>query len=79
MGSIVLTVYVDDIVILADNSHVITVRKEYLSIHFHMKNLGHFRYFLGIEVTCSPYSLSLSYPENLLIESGMLGLDQLMR
>jgi len=41
---IVLTVYVDDIVISGDDSHDITVLKEYLIIHFHMKDLGNLCY-----------------------------------
>jgi len=60
VDSIVLIIYVDDIVISDDDSHSITILKEYLSTHFHKEDLGHLRYFLGIEVTRSPQGISLS-------------------
>jgi len=52
-GSIVVAVYVEDIVISGDASHGITALKEYLSTHFHMKDFGHLCYFLRTEVVCS--------------------------
>ena len=58
MGSIVLVVIVDDIVISEDDLHGITALKHYLkhylSNHFHMKNPGHLRYSFRIEVARSP-------------------------
>jgi len=52
-GSIVLTVYVNKIVISGDDSYGIAALKEYLSTYFHMKDLDNLRYFLEIEVASS--------------------------
>ena len=54
MGSIVLVVIMDDIVIFEDDLHGITALKHYLSNHFHMKDPGHLRYSFRIEVARSP-------------------------
>lgn len=47
-GSIILAVYVDDIVIIGSNRTGIVDLKQYLSKHFYTKDLGKLRYFLGI-------------------------------
>ena len=52
-----MAVYVDDIMVAHDDSHGIIAQKKYLSTHFHLKDLGHLRYFLGIEVDRSPQGL----------------------
>ena len=59
-GSIVLIVYMNDIVISGMISHGITALKHYLGTYFHMKGLAHIHYFLGTEVARSPQGLSLS-------------------
>jgi hypothetical protein len=46
----ILIVYVDDIVITGDDSQEIKNLKQ-LAKEFEVKDLGHFRYFLGIEVS----------------------------
>ena len=46
--------------ISGDDSRGITTLKQYLSTHFHMKNFGHLRYFLRIDVTRSPQGSSVS-------------------
>ena len=46
--------------IFGDDSHGITALEEYLSTHFHMKDLENLRYFLEIEVGHSLKGLSLS-------------------
>ena len=51
--SILLVVYVDDIVITGDDVKGINNLKKYLQKHFQTKNLGSLKYFLGIEVHSS--------------------------
>jgi len=63
-------------VISGDDSHGITILKKYLSTHFHMKDVGHLRYFFWDRGFHSPHGLSPSqrkYLTDLLTESGMLG------
>jgi len=47
-GSIILVIYVGDVMIYGDDLHGIVALKEFLSTHFHMKDLGNLRYFLGV-------------------------------
>ena len=47
---ILLIVYVDDIVITGSDSNGILSLKSFLHIHFHTKDLGMLKYFLGFEV-----------------------------
>nr|CAD1830248.1 unnamed protein product [Ananas comosus var. bracteatus] len=49
-GIVLLFVYVDDIVITGTDSLLITQLKQHLRQSFHMKDLGHLTYFLGLEV-----------------------------
>jgi hypothetical protein len=75
-GTIVLIVYVDDIIISGSDSTDIADLKTYLSKHFHTKDLGALRYFLGIEVARSSQGIFLSqrkYILDLLSETGLLG------
>jgi hypothetical protein len=72
----ILAVYVDDIIITGDDEHEIAHLKENLSKEFEVKDLGHLKYFLGIEVARSPQGIVLSqrkYVLDLLDETGMLG------
>ena len=50
---IIILVYVDDIIITGDNTSGIVQVKCGLRRSFDVKNLGHLRYFLGIEVARS--------------------------
>jgi hypothetical protein len=50
----ILAVYVDDIIITGDDEHEIAHLKENMSKEFEVKDLGHLKYFLGIEVARSP-------------------------
>jgi hypothetical protein len=50
---VLLVVYVDDIVIIGDESGDIALLKLFLQQRFHAKDLGKIRYFLGIEVARS--------------------------
>lgn len=45
-----ILIYVDDIVIGGNNGVAISRFKSYLQTCFHMKDLGHLKFFLGLEV-----------------------------
>jgi hypothetical protein len=53
-GIIVIVIYVDDFIIKRDSDADIFDLKKLLKQNFKMKDLGEFRYFLGIEVIQSP-------------------------
>jgi hypothetical protein len=77
MGKIsILIVYVDDIVITGDDAEEIMHLKGHLAQEFEVKDLGHLRYFLGIEVSRGTKGIFLSqrkYVLDLLQETGMIG------
>ncbi|XP_026387812.1 uncharacterized protein LOC113282888 [Papaver somniferum] len=50
-NSINVLVFVDDLIIVGNNSAAIATFKTYLSRCFHMKDLGPLKYFLGIEIS----------------------------
>jgi hypothetical protein len=54
---IYLIVYVDDVVLTGNYQYGILQLKQYLSNQFQTKDLGKFRYFLGIEVAQSKDSV----------------------
>jgi len=47
---VVLVIYVDDILLTSSGSAGIVETKMYLKRHFVTKDMGHPKYFLGIEV-----------------------------
>ncbi|WVZ03717.1 hypothetical protein V8G54_024523 [Vigna mungo] len=53
-GIVILLVYVDDIVVTGSDQDVIYRIKQMLHSNFHMKELGHLNYFLGLEVHYHP-------------------------
>ncbi|GMP27046.1 hypothetical protein CsSME_00003220 [Camellia sinensis var. sinensis] len=76
IGSIILLVYVDDIIISGSDSTGIVDLKRSLGQHFHTKDMGHLHYFLGIEVARSSRGLFLlqrKYLLDLLSKTGLLG------
>ena len=73
--TIILTVYVDNIFVTEDDQNIIQL-EAYLSYHFHIQDLGHLRYFLGIKVARSPKDLSLSQKKYLTIMDHNIHLDQ---
>ncbi|KAK8943245.1 hypothetical protein KSP39_PZI009083 [Platanthera zijinensis] len=73
-GTILLLVYVDDIVITGSNSEGISNLKAFLHSNFQTKDLGTLRYFLGIEVTQDDHPLFIcqrKYALDLLSDLGM--------
>jgi len=68
-------VYMDDIVIMGDDTKGIDSLNKYLQKHFQIKNFGSLKYFLGIEVIMSKKDILLlqrKYILDLLSETGML-------
>ena len=47
---IILVLYVDDLILTGSDPNLITHVKSSLKQNFEMSNLGHFHYFLGIQV-----------------------------
>jgi len=72
----VLLVYVDDIVLTGNDISEIQMVKNHLHDKFHIKDLGHLKYFLGLEVVRSSQGLVLNqrkYCLDLISEAGLLG------
>ena len=59
-GTILLLLYVDDIIITGDDLSGIQELKDFLSQQFEMKDLGHLSYFLGLEITHSTDGLYIT-------------------
>ena len=59
-GIVVITIYVDDLIIVGDSAMEIDHVKSLLKQEFEMKDLGELRYFLGIEVIRTPKGIWLS-------------------
>uniref|UniRef100_A0A803PC32 Reverse transcriptase Ty1/copia-type domain-containing protein n=1 Tax=Cannabis sativa TaxID=3483 RepID=A0A803PC32_CANSA len=69
-------VYVDDIVIASSNASATIEFKTFLNNKFKLKDLGHLRFFLGIEISRSPQGIYISqrpFTLQLLNETGYLG------
>ncbi|RVW73373.1 Retrovirus-related Pol polyprotein from transposon TNT 1-94 [Vitis vinifera] len=73
-GTILLLLYVDDMIITGDDLSGIQELKDFLSQQFEMKDLGHLSYFLGLEITHSTdglYITQAKYASNLLSQAGL--------
>ena len=74
-GTILLLLYVDDMIITGDDLNGIQELKDFLSQQFEMKDLGYFSYFLGLEITHSTdglYITQAKYASNLLSRAGLI-------
>ena len=59
-GTILLLLYVDDMIITGDDLSGIQELKDFLSQQFEMKDLGHLSDFLGLEITHSTDGLYIT-------------------
>ena len=59
-GTILLFLYLDDIIIISDDLGGIQELKDFLSQEFEMKDLGHLSYLLGLEITHSTDELYIT-------------------
>ena len=59
-GTILLLLYVDNMIITGDDLSDIQELKDFLSQRFEMKDLGHLSYFLGLEITHSTDGLYIT-------------------
>ena len=72
--TILLLLYVDDMIITSDDLSDIQELKDFLSQQFEMKDLGHLSYFLGLEITHSTdglYITQAKYASELLSRVGL--------
>lgn len=70
----ILLVYVDDIILTGHNIIAIDEVKKYLNFKLKIKDLGHMRYFLGMEVSRSNKGIVLNqckYALEILSEAGL--------
>ena len=73
-GTILLLLYVDDMIITGDDLSGIQELKAFLSQQFEMKDLGHLSYFLDLEITHSTdglYITQAKYASELLSRAGL--------
>ena len=73
-GTILLLLYVDDMIITGDDLSGIQELKDFLSQQFEIKDLGHLSYFLGHEITHSTdglYITQAKYASDLLSRVGL--------
>ena len=72
--TILLLLYVDDMIIIGDDLSGIQELKDFLSQQFEMKDLVHLSYFLGLKITHSTdglYITQAKYASELLSRAGL--------
>lgn len=69
--SIILMVYVDDILIIGISKDLIQQIIAYMTKAFNVKNLGTLKYFLGIEATRNDSGIYL-HQRDILIDTGLM-------
>ena len=72
--TIILLLYVDDMIIIGDDLSGIQELKDFLSQQFEMKDFGHLSYFLGLQITNSTNGLYITqakYASELLSRAGL--------
>ena len=73
-GTILLLLYMDNMIITGDDLSGIQELKDFLSQQFKMKDLGHLNYFLGLKITHSTdglYITQAKYASDLLSRAGL--------
>ena len=73
-GTILLLLYVDDMIITGDDLSSIQELKDFLNQQFEMKDLRHLSYFLGLEIIHSTdglYITQAKYASDLLCRAGL--------
>ena len=73
-GTILLLLYVNDMIISGDDLSGIQELKDFLSQQFDMRDLRHLSYFLGLEITHSTdglYITQAKYASELLSRAGL--------
>lgn len=73
---IILSKYVDDIILKGDCADGIQETKAYLASKFEIKDLGNIKYFFEMEMTRSEHGISVNqrkYTLDLLAETKLLG------
>ena len=76
MSFTVLLIYVDDILIIGNDPGNIAATKQFLHKHFHIKDLGNLKYFLGFEVFALKNGIFISqhkYALEVIEDAGLLG------
>ncbi len=58
-GIVVITIYVDDLIVKGDNEKEVEHVKSFFKRKFDMKDLGELKFFLGIEVIRTPEGIWL--------------------
>ena len=75
-------IYVDDILIIGNDPVNIVATKQFLHKHFHIKDLGNLKYFLGIEVFASKNGIFISqhkYALEVIKDAWLLGVTPMER
>src|SRR4051812_22463166 len=55
-----ILIYVDDLLIAGNNLDIINQTKQLLHTHFHLKDLGPLKYFLGLEIARNSNGININ-------------------